>query len=75
MVSFDTLHRRVAGDANNDCTVNVLDMILIRDHMRQDPRSGTMWWFDVNNDGRINILDMILVRNHIGDTCGGELLF
>jgi len=52
-------------DANGDGRVNILDMILVRNLLNQDPFSGDNWKADVNRDGRINILDLIYVRNHI----------
>jgi len=57
------------GDANDDCKVNILDMILIRNALGLDPSSGGTWKKDVNRDGRINILDLIFVRNWNGEAC------
>ncbi|NQT21237.1 MAG: hypothetical protein HQ592_16130, partial [Planctomycetes bacterium] len=72
VISFDTLHWRVAGDANDDCVVNILDMILVRNKLNDDPGSGDSWWVDVTEDGFINILDMIYIRNRLNDTCNGD---
>jgi hypothetical protein len=49
-----------AYDINQDGNVNVLDLILIGQHMNE---AGTPGWIpqDVNNDGLINVLDSILV--------------
>ena len=58
-----------AGDANHDCTVNVLDLIFIRHHLGQSVLTGVNWQADVNNDGSINILDLILVRNNNAAVC------
>jgi len=71
-VQFDTIPaspRRLDGDANDDCKVNILDMIAIRNHLNQDPKSGDNWWYDVNDDGKINILDLIYVRNRLNTFC------
>ena len=71
-VQFDTnpvSPRRLDGDANDDCKVNILDMIAIRNRLNQDPKSGDNWWFDVNDDEKINILDLLYVRNHLNTFC------
>ena len=59
----------VVGDVNRDCRVNVLDMILVRNHLYEDPTSGNNWSYDLNGDGVINILDMIAVRNNARARC------
>lgn len=56
-----------AGDANLDGTVNILDMLFVRNRLREDPLSGDDWQADLNEDGAINILDLIFTRNHLGD--------
>ncbi|HUW31805.1 MAG TPA: dockerin type I domain-containing protein [Planctomycetota bacterium] len=56
----------IDGDANMDCRVNVLDLIVIRNLLGQNPPTGGTWWADVNEDGRINVLDLIFVRNRLG---------
>jgi len=55
-----------AGDANRDCTVDVLDLISVRNAFGQAASGDPA---DINGDGVINILDMIAVRNRIGRTC------
>ena len=57
------------GDVTGDCTVNVLDMIHIRNHMYEDVSSGDNWRYDLTGDGSINVLDMLVVRNHVRETC------
>ncbi|NQT19210.1 MAG: PKD domain-containing protein [Planctomycetes bacterium] len=54
------------GDVNKDCTVNVLDLITVRNHLNE---SGQGTPFDLNGDGWVNVLDMIAVRNDFGQTC------
>jgi hypothetical protein len=46
-----------------DGTVNVLDLILVNQHLGE---TGTPGWIpeDVNADGVINVLDSILVSQH-----------
>ena len=62
----------IPGDANTDCAVNVLDLIVIRNAIVAgvDPRND--WRYDVNEDGRINILDLLFTRNRIGSECPEE---
>jgi len=54
------------GDANLDCRVDVLDLIVIRNLFMHDAESGDNWRGDVNEDGQINVLDLIFSRNHMG---------
>lgn len=56
-------------DVNDDCIVNILDMILIRNKLNADTATGDNWKADVTGDGAINILDMILVRNNLNASC------
>ncbi|HUU70789.1 MAG TPA: discoidin domain-containing protein [Planctomycetota bacterium] len=57
------------GDINCDCRVNILDLIIIRNKLGQDPYVGSNFHCDVNMDRRINILDLIMVRNHLSEKC------
>jgi uncharacterized protein YjdB len=51
-------------DVNNDGQVNVLDLILIGQHLNE---SGAPGWLkqDINKDGRINVLDLILAAQRM----------
>jgi|GEM_PF-2342776 len=69
VVCFDTLHWRVTGDATNDCKVDILDMLHVRNHLGADVDTDDNWWIDVTEDGNINILDMLHVRDHLNDAC------
>jgi len=62
----------IPGDVNLDCSVNILDLIAVRNLLNHDPASGDNWRADVNEDGKINILDMIFVRNHLNTFCEDE---
>jgi hypothetical protein len=54
------------GDVTGDGTVNIFDLIFVRNHLNEDPLSGDVWHrADVNRDGRINVLDLIVVRNNL----------
>jgi len=59
----------IFADANDDCTVNILDLLWVRNRMLNDPATGDNWKADVNNDGKINILDLLAVRNNLMATC------
>ncbi|HUW30329.1 MAG TPA: glycoside hydrolase domain-containing protein, partial [Planctomycetota bacterium] len=59
----------IAGDANNDCRVNVLDLIYIRNRLNADPAEIDNACADVNGDGKINVLDLIAARNVLGTRC------
>jgi len=59
----------IQGDATEDCTVNILDMLFIRDQLGENVDSGDNWKCDLNNDDQINILDMLMVREHLNDKC------
>ena len=56
------------GDVNQDCVVNVLDMVLVGQHWGE---TGTPGWIpeDVKVDGAINVLDMVLIGQHFGEQC------
>lgn len=64
-----TFHWPITGDANSNCSVNVLDLIYIRNQLGKDIISGDLWRADINNDGRINVLDLIATRNKLGTKC------
>ena len=58
------------GDVNDDCRVNILDLIAVRNRLNMDINTGDNWRYDVNGDGRINILDLIYIRNRLNSVCG-----
>ena len=57
------------ADVNDDCVVNILDLIAVRNGLNGDVSEGENAKLDVNRDGVINILDMIFVRNSLTTTC------
>jgi len=61
---------KIAGDANGDGVVNILDKVLVRNHFGE---SGPPGWIgaDVNCDGVVNILDKVVVRNEFGKSGAG----
>jgi hypothetical protein len=52
--------------AVGNCPVDVLDLIIVRNHLGMDPASADNWRADINEDGRIDVLDLIRVRNELG---------
>jgi len=59
----------IRGDANRDCTVNILDLLFIRSRIGCNVDTADNAQADINTDGLINILDLIQTRNHLGDKC------
>jgi len=59
----------IEGDVNGDCSVNILDMISVRNRLNHDVDSGDNWKADITGDGSINILDLIAVRNKSYTRC------
>ena len=59
----------ILGDANGDCSVNVLDLYAIRNRLNQDPATADNWIADVNRDGSINVLDLFFVRQNLNKRC------
>ncbi len=55
-----------AWDVNQDGLINVLDLILVAQHLGEDVSSNPQ--ADVNGDGVINVLDLILVAQHFGES-------
>jgi len=59
----------IYGDFTDDCVVNILDLIQIRNRLNASVTTGDNWRADVDKDGRINILDLIQVRNALNSRC------
>ena len=60
---------RLDGDVNDDCQVNVLDLITIRNNLGRNVAEDKNWQYDGNGDGRINVLDLIACRKLLGAKC------
>jgi len=72
---FGIIAVTILGDVNGDKTVNVLDLILIVNHLGHTNGDGhTLYssdWYkcmntDVQGDNAHNVLDLILCANHLG---------
>jgi len=59
----------ILGDVNEDCIVNILDLIFVRNRLNKNVRKADNRKADVNKDEKINILDLIAVRNSLGTRC------
>ena len=55
-----------AWDVNADGTTNILDLVLVAQHLGGDATSNPQ--ADVNADGVINILDLVVVAQHLGES-------
>ncbi|MGN0115106.1 MAG: leucine-rich repeat protein [Acutalibacteraceae bacterium] len=53
------------GDANNDGSINMLDVLLIRKYIAKQPVTVDLVAADVTDDGVINMLDVLLIRKYI----------
>jgi hypothetical protein len=66
-LSGGTILISIAGDANGDRKINVLDLIAIA--ITLGTHAGGPNWnsnADINSDGRINVLDLIACATHLG---------
>jgi len=59
--------RVLAGDVNNDGTVNIFDLVTVRDNSGKLVTSSN-FRSDVNADGSINIFDLVVVRDNSGNS-------
>lgn len=57
---------KIAGDANGDGVVNILDLVLVASQLGESVDSTQVPNADVNGDGTVNILDLVLVANNMG---------
>ena len=64
----DVTFRRILGDANGDCTVNVLDLIDLLLCFGQPAVPGCES-VDINSDGAVNVLDLIDLLLNFGTSC------
>ncbi len=62
-----------ASDVNQDGLVNVLDLILVAQHLGSDASVNRQ--SDVNGDGTINVLDLIVVAQSFGESTVGVAPF
>ena len=62
--NIDIVGIEVLADINVDGVVNVLDLVMVAQHIgREKPGNPRI---DVNGDGVVNILDLVVVAQHIG---------
>ena len=56
-------------DVNGDGRVNILDLVLVAQHLGQTISVNSR--ADVNGDGTVNILDLVLAAQHLGESITG----
>jgi len=65
----DTIFVNYAGDANNDGTINMVDLSVVSAHWYPGPPTGILGYnanADFNNDATINILDLAILSANWG---------
>ncbi|NQT19554.1 MAG: hypothetical protein HQ592_07605, partial [Planctomycetes bacterium] len=59
----------IRGDADGNCIVNVLDMLIVRNAFLKSIYSDDNWKADVNNDTTVDVMDMLEVRDALKNEC------
>jgi len=67
--SAPTSGQPLRGDADLDCSVDIADIIFIRNRLRNDTGIDNNWQADVNGDDRIDLRDLVAARNNAGREC------
>ncbi len=70
IVTDDVCFGVALGDVNGDSTVNVLDLVSIRNNLNQ-ATNGVNFRADVNTDSTISVLDLVVVRNNLNNAVVG----
>ena len=65
VITIEERTHHPAWDVNADGTTNVLDLILVAQHLGEDASVNLA--SDVNGDGTINVLDLIVVAQNLGE--------
>ena len=50
----------IIGDFNNDETINILDVVILVEHILS-PAAVELDGADINNDGNVNVIDVVLL--------------
>ena len=58
-------------DVNNDCVVNIQDLVLVAIKFWKSRGNAS----DVNSDGKVDIIDLVLVAGALGSTSGAPAVY
>jgi hypothetical protein len=66
----DTIFVKYAGDANNDGTIDVFDILTIKYHCSGPPAGPGAYDVnaDMNADGKIDVFDILIAKENLGQT-------
>ena len=62
----------IDGDLNEDYTLNVLDVVIMMEHILNFSSLEDTTYADLNNDATVNVLDVIILVNIILDMNGDQ---
>ena len=69
---FNQCDDLILGDANNDTTLDVVDIVLIVNMIFDQYDSTDIYILDVNQDTILDVIDVVILINHILDIYSEE---
>ncbi|HUW31333.1 MAG TPA: dockerin type I domain-containing protein, partial [Planctomycetota bacterium] len=64
-----TMNFHLPADISGNCSVNVLDLILLRNKLNAPVSQSDNWKADLNGDGVINVKDLLIMNGLLGKKC------